>query len=143
MNGILGTEADLWSDLSLISTIFLGIVAVFGGIQAKRKRFSTHCPVMATAAMLNWVPVLGVMIPTLLAVLGGDETLVTGQFASLPIVHGILGSFTQLLMTYTVIRMYWIVSLPPNKPLWLMRITITLWMLTIIGGTVLYTVSFN
>jgi len=143
MNGILGTQAGFWSDLSLISTILLGIVAAFGGIQAKRKQFSTHCPIMAAAAMLNWVPVLVVMIPTLLAVLSGGETLVTGQFSYLPLVHGILGSFTQLLMTYTVTRMYWVESLPPNKPLWLMRITIALWWITIIGGTVVYVVSYS
>ena len=143
MNGILGTQADLWSDLSLISTILLGLVAAFGGIQARRKKFSTHCPVMATAAMLNWIPVLAVMIPTLLSVINGSETLTTGQLASVPLVHGILGGFTQLLMTYTVTRMYWIESLPPDKPIWLMRITISLWMLTIIGGTVVYVLSFT
>jgi len=143
MNGILGTQAGFWSDISLISTILLGIVAAYGGIQAKRKSFSTHCPVMAVSALLNWVPVFWIMIPTLLAVLSGNETLTTGQFASLPIFHGILGGFTQLLMTYTVTRMYWVESLPPKKPLWLMRITMTLWLLTIIGGTSLYIVAYT
>jgi uncharacterized membrane protein YozB (DUF420 family) len=143
MNGIFGTQANLWSDLSLITTILLGMIAAFGGFQAKKKRFSNHCPVMAGAALLNWVPVLVVMIPRLLGVLNGSVSLTTGQFTLVPIFHGILGIFTQLLMTYTVIRMYLIESLPPKKPLWLMRITISLWFLTIIGGSAVYILSYT
>lgn len=142
MNGFLGTEATLLSDLSLIATILLGGVAAFGGIQARKKNFSKHCPVMATAALLNWIPVLVIMIPTFINILQGQETLATGAFASVPIVHGVLGTITQLLMTYTVTRMYWIESLPPKKPIWLMRTTIFLWLLTIFGGIGLYTVAY-
>jgi len=142
MNGFLGTEATLLSDLSLIATILLGGVAAYGGIQARKKNFSKHCPVMATAAILNWIPVLVIMIPTFINILQGQETLATGAFASVPIVHGVLGTITQLLMTYTVTRMYWIESLPPQKPIWLMRATIFLWLLTIFGGIGLYTVAY-
>ncbi len=142
MNGILNTGAGLWSDLSLILTILLGIVAAYGGIQARKKQFSKHCPVMAVAAMINWIPILVVMVPTWLGVLQGSETLTTGAFANIPVFHGILGGFTQLLMTYTVTRMYWIESLPPRKPIWLMRTTIILWFLTVIGGVGVYLVSY-
>lgn len=142
MNGFLGTEAGLWPDISLIMTLILGGAATYGGIQAHKKRFTKHCPIMATAAFLNWFPVLFVMIPTMLEVLQGNETLVTGTFASAPIFHGILGSIAQLLMTYTVVRMYWIENLPPEKPLWLMRITISLWLLTVIGGIGVYTLVY-
>lgn len=142
MNGFLGTEAPLLSDLSLVITILLGGAAAFGGIQARKKNFSNHCPVMATAAFLNWIPVLVVMVPAIIGVLQGQETLATGLFASVPIVHGILGTFTQLLMTYTIVRMYWIESLPPQKPIWLMRTTIVLWLLTVFGGIGLYTVAY-
>jgi uncharacterized membrane protein YozB (DUF420 family) len=142
MNGFLGTEASFLSDISLVSTILLGLVAAFGGKQAKRKKFSTHCPVMTTAAMLNWLPVLVVMIPSWLGVVQGTEQLASGLFANVPVFHGILGGFTQLLMTYTVTRMYWIESLPPQKPIWLMRTTIFLWILTVLGGIGVYLVSF-
>jgi uncharacterized membrane protein YozB (DUF420 family) len=142
MNGFLGTTASLWSDLSLVLTWVLLLVASFGAIQAHRRRFSTHCPVMAVAAFLNWLPVLVVMIPQWIGVVTGAETLAGGAFANVPLFHGILGAVTQVLMTYTVTRMYWVEGLPPKKPLWLMRITLTLWSLTVIGGTAVYVVSY-
>jgi uncharacterized membrane protein YozB (DUF420 family) len=136
MNGFLGTEASLGSDLSLVVSWILGIVAVAGAVNGHRRRFSKHCPVMTAGAFLNWIPVLIVMIPTWLGTLtngggGGPETLA-------PVGHGVLGAITQLLMTYTVVRMQWFEDLPPEEPLWLMRITIGLWILTVIGGTAVY-----
>ena len=142
MNGFLGTSASVWSDLSLVLTLLFGGLATFGGIRAHQKRFSTHCPVMAAAALLNWIPVLLLMIPTWIGVVGGNVTLATGPFSIAPIFHGVLGSLTQLLMTYTVTRMYWRKQLPPAQPIWLMRITMGLWMLTLIGGIAVYTVGY-
>lgn len=142
MNGFLGTEAPFLSDISLMMSIVLAIAAAYGGIQARKKRFSKHCPVMAAAALLNWLPVLVVMVPAWAGVLAGTETLATGTFANAPIYHGILGAFTQLLMTYTVIRMYWANNLPPRKTIWLMRTTIALWILTVLGGIGVYVVSY-
>ena len=142
MSGFLGTDANLWSDISLLITILLGGAAAYGGIQARKKRFSKHCPVMAVSALLNWLPVLVVMVPAWIGVLEGSETLATGAFANIPVFHGILGGITQVLMTYTVTRMYWIEDLPPKQPLWLMRTTIALWMLTVLGGIGVYVVSY-
>jgi putative membrane protein len=143
MNGVLGTSASLWSDLSLLLTLVLGGGGAFGGIRARQKRFSAHCPVMAVAAFLNWIPVLVVMIPNWLGVVTGTETLATGPFSSMPVLHGVLGGVTQLLMTYTVIRMYWAKQLPPEHPLWLMRVTMILWLLTVIGGIGVYMISYG
>lgn len=148
MAGFLGTSASMWSDLSLILTVVLGAVAVFGFTRARRKRFSTHCPLMATAALLNWLPVLVVMIPSWIGVLTGaeallrSEALATGPWTNVPVFHGILGGVAQLLMTYTVTRMYWIKRLPPDRAIWLMRTTLVLWLLTAIGGIVVYVVSY-
>jgi len=136
MNGFLGTSAGISADLSLLSSAIFWIIALFGAIQARRKQFSKHCPVMPWAALLNWIPVLFVMVPTAWSVLMGGST---GQSSLLPLVHGVLGGITQFLMTYTVIRMYWIKTLPPSQPIWLMRTTILLWTLTLIGGVVVYT----
>jgi uncharacterized membrane protein YozB (DUF420 family) len=142
MSGFLGTLASAWSDLSLILTIVLGLVAAFGGIQAHRRRFSTHCPVMAAAALFNWVPVLLVMVPAWVSAVAGTESPATGPLAMAPVFHGVLGGVTQLLMTYTVTRMYWIERLPPDRPIWLMRTTMGLWLLTLIGGIVVYVTSY-
>jgi uncharacterized membrane protein YozB (DUF420 family) len=142
MDGFLGTAASARSDLALVVALMLGALAAFGGTRARRKRFSTHCPVMATAALLNWIPVLLVMIPSWVGVLAGSKTLATGPFALLPVFHGALGGLTQLLMMYTVTRMYWINQLPPRRPIWLMRTTLTLWLLTLVGGIAVYVVSY-
>lgn len=142
MNGLFGTEAALWSDLSLVITIVLGGLAAYGGVQAHKKKFSSHCPLMAVAALLNWIPVLMVMIPTFIALLQGTKNLASGPFASVPIFHSVLGTITQFLMTYTVVRMYWGHSLPPKKTIWLMRVTMLLWFMTVIGGIGVYVVSY-
>jgi uncharacterized membrane protein YozB (DUF420 family) len=142
MNGFLGTSASARSDLALLLIILLGAVALFGFTRARRRRFSAHCPVMAVAALLNWLPVLLVMIPSWIGVVTGAKTLATGPFANLPVFHGVLGGITQLLMTYTVTHMYWIERLPPERPIWLMRTTLTLWLLTLIGGITVYVVSY-
>lgn len=142
MTGFLGTSANLTADLVLVVTIILGVVGTYGAIHAHRKNFSRHCPVMAVAALLNWIPVLIGMVPMWLVILKGSQLLATGTFYTIPIFHGILGGISQLLMTYTVVRMYWIKQLPPKNPLWLMRITITLWILSVIGGIGVYIVSY-
>ncbi len=142
MAGFLGTAAPRLSDLSLIFILTLAIVAGFGGIQARRRRFSTHCPVMATAAFLNWIPLVLLMIPEWLAIASGKIVLAAGPFQKIPFLHGIFGAVTQLLMTYTVTRMYLIKRLPPRKPIWLMRTTIILWLLTVIVGVAVYVVSY-
>jgi len=142
MDGFLGTSASLWSDLSLVLTLVFGAMAAFGGIRARQKRFSTHCPVMAVAAFLNWIPVLLVMIPTWIGIVTGTETLATGPFSGVPMFHGVLGGVSQLLMVYTVTRMYWVEQLPPDRPIWLMRTTLILWLLTAIGGIGVYVVAY-
>lgn len=142
MNGFLGTTAGLDSDLSLIASLLLGGLAAYGGLRARQRKFSTHCPVMAIAAFLNWIPVLLLMIPTWLGVVSGEVVLASGFFANVPVFHGILGGVTQLLMTYTVVRMYWLKSLPPDQPIWLMRTTIILWFLTVLGGVGVYLVAY-
>lgn len=142
MNGFLGTEAPLLSDLSLVLSLALAGLAVFGALRARQERFSTHCPVMAAGMLLNWVPVLVVMIPTWIAVLGGGGPEIAAPFSSAPILHGVLGAVTQLAMTYTVTRMYWLEQLPPERPIWLMRATLVLWLLTIVGGAAVYIVSY-
>jgi hypothetical protein len=138
MSGFLGTAASLWSDLTLVLTILLGGVALFGALRARQDRFGTHCPVMAIAALTNWIPVLLRMIPKWLELVVRSESVVSGPLVITPLLHGVLGLGVQGLMTYTVTRMYWLERLPPERPIWLMRITLGLWMLMVIGGIVVY-----
>jgi uncharacterized membrane protein YozB (DUF420 family) len=141
MNSFLGTSARLGSDLALVLSLALAVVAFFGVMRARRQRFSTHCPVMAWAALLHWLPVLVVMLPNWLEATTGESQL-AGTLALTPIFHGVLGGVAQLLMTYTVVRMYWFEQLPPDQPIWLMRTTAVLWLLTVIGGSAVYVVKY-
>ena len=138
MAGFLGTEASLLSDLSLVLTWLFGIVAAVGAVNGLRRRISQHCPLMAAGALLNWIPILVVMIPAWLGEAAETSGMPPTIGALAPLAHGVLGGFTQLLMTYTVIRMYWLDDLPPRRPIWLMRITGILWGATLIGGAVVY-----
>lgn len=142
MNGFLGTSASFLSDLSLVLTILFGIVAIGGAVQARRKKFPKHCPKMAAAALMNWIPVVFVMIPVWIELFNNDQ--IFSETSSLtPFLHGFLGGTTQILMTYTVARMYWIKQLPPKQPKWLMRTTLVLWLLTIVGGTLVYFIKYT
>jgi len=38
--------------------------------------------------------------------------------------------------------MRWVKKLPPAKPIWLMRTTITLWALSIVGGVSVYITAY-
>lgn len=138
MAGFLGTDASFLSDLSLVLIWVFFIAAAVGAINGRRRRISKHCPVMATGSFLNWIPVLMVMIPNWLAVASGTADTHAGIPTIAPLVHGVLGGVTQLLMTYTVTRMYWLEDLPPRRPIWLMRATIALWVIAVLGGTVVY-----
>jgi uncharacterized membrane protein YozB (DUF420 family) len=138
MEGFLGTRAPFLSDLSLLLTIIFGVAAAIGAINGLRRRISKHCPVMATGAFLNWIPVLVVMIPKWLGVTTGTADIEAGLPTVAALGHGVLGGITQLLMMYTVTRMYWLEDLPPDRPIWLMRVTGGLWGLTIFGGVLVY-----
>lgn len=138
MAGLLGTEATFLSDFSLVLTWALGAAGALGAINGRRRRISKHCPVMATAALLNWLPILVVMIPTWLGVAAGTADVSGGLPRIVSIGHGLIGAATQLVMTYTVVRMVWLEDLPPKREIWLMRIAMVLWILTVLGGTGVY-----
>jgi uncharacterized membrane protein YozB (DUF420 family) len=138
MKGFLGTNAPFWSDVTLVTMFTLFAVAGYGAINAMKKRFTRHCPVMTTAALLNWLPILFYMIPHWFLAAQGNLPGVSGPAQSLPILHGGLGLFTQLLIMYTVTHQNWIKTLPPKKPIWLMRATITFWGLSVLGGLFIY-----
>ncbi len=60
----------------------------------------------------------------------------------MPLVHAVIGTIAQLVMTYTVVRMKWARKLPPRRTRVLMRVAMVLWMLTILGGIGQYVAAF-
>jgi hypothetical protein len=115
--------------------VLLGVIAAFGALFARQHRYPSHCRTMQVAALLNWVPVLGVMIPSWISILrSGEIALALIDLA--PLVHGALGLGVQALMTYTVFRVTRLER--PRQARALMQVTLTLWILALIGGIGVY-----
>jgi len=142
MAGFLGTKASFTADLAVVLTWIFGAAAVLGAVNGRRRRFNRHCPVMAVSGLLNWIPVLMIMIPRWLGVVVGGQPLPGSGSVLSAVGHGVLGGTAQLLITYTAVRMYRLEELPPRKPIWLMRITFVFWLLSILGGTFLYALLY-
>lgn len=143
MTGFLRSGAPFVADVTLVSLWALGAVAVGGWILARRRAFPRHCRLMAWVALLAWLPILFGMVGRWLelAQLGRNVFIQTATVV--PFMHGVTGGLAQGLMTYTVVRMNWRRKWPPRRPLWLMRISMALWLLSIVGGTGVYLLLYR
>lgn len=142
MKGFFGTLADFNSDLSLILSISFLVVGLIAFFQARNRKYKPHATLMTWAVLLNWIPIVVVMIPTTINIFRYDLQLTTSALAAMPLVHGIIGTITQLVMTYTVIRLKWARRWPPRRTRVLMRVAMALWVVTTIGGFALYFAAF-
>ena len=120
--------------ISLALTLGMGVAAFVGWQLARRRRFPVHCRLMATAALLNWVPILLVMIPSWLGLAAHRAWTLGGPTTLVPLAHGVLGGVSQLLITYTAVRMNWLKRLPPHNTRLLMRVALVFWLLSALGG---------
>lgn len=120
---------------SLIVSLLLGVIAAVGGLFARQHRFPAHCRTMQVAALLNWIPVLGIMIPSWGSIL--QSSVFPPPWIDLvPVVHGVVGLGVQSLMTYTVVRVTRIEK--PRQVKALMQVTLMLWLLAVAGGIGVY-----
>jgi uncharacterized membrane protein YozB (DUF420 family) len=138
MDGFLGTRALIQSDVALVLTWVLLAAAAAGWRLARRRRFPYHCRTMAVAALLNWVPALVVMLVPWWGLAAQGVGALANVRMLAPLAHGAAGIVAQLLMTYTVVRMYWLKRLPPRRTHWLMMAAWALWLLATVGGTGVY-----
>ena len=83
MSGFFGTSAGYNSDLSLIASLFFFIIGLVAFFQARNRKFTPHANLMVWAVLLNWIPVLLVMVPTALKIVQYDLKLTTGAFATM------------------------------------------------------------
>lgn len=161
--GFLGTGASLLADLSLLAYVLLivpGMVAGF--VFARRgKHRPHHKTTMITITVVNWVLIFFLMIAAYrFDVVANIASQPANARYLLPTIHGILGLPAQLLATYVVYRMlredtqvaaakargesgqqlskYWFKSAKP-----VMRLTITLWLITALLGVFNYLVRYN
>ncbi|MCS7283663.1 MAG: hypothetical protein RMK65_03660 [Anaerolineae bacterium] len=138
MPGFFGTQALLIADLALIAMWALGLVAVGGWVVARRRGFPTHCRLMAWVTFAAYLPILVAMVGPWLGLFRLGSAVFAQPQTVVPFMHGVVGGLAQLLMTYTVVRMNWRRKWPPRRPLWLMRVSLLFWLLTVVGGTWVY-----
>jgi uncharacterized membrane protein YozB (DUF420 family) len=140
MQGFLGTSASLRADLVLIVTLVLGIAALASIPLARRRRFPQHCRLLTVATLLNWLPLLVGMIPQWIGLIGSG---LSSPLISVPMIHGSVGLIVQVLMTYVVVRMNWLKRLPPRRPGRLMRVTLALWLISLVSGLSVYVLYYT
>jgi len=146
--GILGTNAPLTRDLTLLAYIFLIVPAMLTGFAfARRQMFVPHHKLtMTSIVIVNWLLIIFLMLVSYrLAVAPkfpdklNDPSL---QFNIVPTIHLLFGLAAQIIGTILVLRMWFENVLPPAlrfepiKP-W-MRLTLALWLITATLGAVTY-----
>ncbi len=145
MNGFLGTNASLLSDITLIAYLFLLLPGMLLGFAfARRKMYEPHHKlVMTSVVIVNWVLIAVVMLGSYQR---GVAPYLSSAFGdvrvSLPTLHAITGGLGQLLATYLAIRMWFEKQLPAALKVknikFYMRTTLALWVVTILLGAVIY-----
>lgn len=142
------------SDLSpgtitlLIYLIVLVPLMLLGFFFARRKQFTAHKYIMTTIVIANWVLIAAVMANSYRGVVEFTTDFGDINFL-LPTVHLLLGTLAQLLATYLVILM-WTENTPLERIVVVrikniktpMRITLSLWLVTVLLGVGIYAV-FN
>ncbi len=143
--GFLGTRAPFISDLTLILILLTAILFTIGWQLARHKRFEAHRWVQTTAAVLNAIVVLVVMIRSfILHILPGiPAKFFQGDYA-VTTVHAIVGAAGLLLGVFVVLRGN---EMVPNawrfknyKPI--MRTAYSLYMAATLIGVLVYIEAF-
>lgn len=102
--GFLGTHASLGADIALVGSILVMILFTAGAYLALRKQYEAHRWVQTVGAIVNVLLVLGIMIPSLIAVDPSENVeLPTSAFVAMP-AHEIFGTAGLLFGLYVVLR---------------------------------------
>jgi uncharacterized membrane protein YozB (DUF420 family) len=103
--GFLGTRAPLHSDLSLLLILLTAIQFTIGWRLAVGKKFKAHHKIQTTAAILNAVAVLIVMIPSFIIYIlpGIPRKLLEGTYG-VTTIHACIGALALLLGAFVVLR---------------------------------------
>lgn len=146
MSGLFGTRAPLPSDLSLVVQGIVAVILIAGFWNVRRGRIDNHRRLMTAAFALGLLSTLVVMVPAIFAEAPADLSPMAAQI--LPGIrpgHALLGALTLLSALYLVVVMR---SYPQPHPRRigrfkrLMQATLTIWLLTVVGGAVLYFVTW-
>jgi uncharacterized membrane protein YozB (DUF420 family) len=141
--GFLGTRAPLHSDISLILILLSAILFTIGWRLAIRKKFKLHRWIQTSAAILNTIVVLMVMIPSFIIYIlpGIPNKLLEGTYG-VTTIHAFIGALSVLLGVFVVLRANKVKFVPKrwrfkNYKLF-MRTSYILYMLATLVGVIVY-----
>ena len=135
----------------LIYIIVLVPLMLLGYYFARRKMFDPHHKmVMTSVVILNWILIWAVMATSYAGVAEGLPDNLNENFALIPTIHGIIGLIAQLMATYLVLLMWTentrferLVIYRIKNIKTPMRITLSLWLITVLFGFGVYSVWYG
>ncbi|MDQ3816825.1 MAG: DUF420 domain-containing protein [Acidobacteriota bacterium] len=147
MPGFLNIAAPPLSNLNLAAQLLMGGALLVGMMLARRRRYRAHAVCQSTVVLLNLIPIISYMVPAFRrVVLPKLPAALNDRFYALPTTHAALGSLTELLGLFIILRAG--TKLLPsalrfeNYKLW-MRSTLLLWWVVIALGLATYLVWHN
>lgn len=127
----------IYLDLLLQLTII--ILLFFAVKKAYRDPYDKHCKFMTIAIAIQVISVIVFMAPSMYSLSG---IMMSGFFTFLMYLHHILGLIVIVLSIY--IKLAFSGKIPsPVSPLKLMKPTLILWVLTLLGGFILYLILWE
>ena len=143
--GFLGTRATLRSDLTLVLILATAVMFNIGFILARRKHFRAHRWMQTIAVILNTLVVLISMVTSYIIYIlpGIPSKLGQGDYA-VTTIHGLTGAFALLFGVFVALRGNELVpkSLRFNDYKLFMRWAYALYMLSTLGGIIIYVIVF-
>lgn len=143
--GFLGTAANWAADFTLMMMILFAVLLTIGVALAVKKKYDTHRWVQTSAVILNIIFVLWMMIlPYRDFIAPGIPQQLSETFYWLTTLHALVGATAVILGVFVVLRAsgLMIKALQFNNYKLVMRISYTLYMLTVLLGIAVYYVWF-
>ena len=103
-DGFLGTTSSLGADIALLGSIFVAVAFTVGAWLARRGQYEAHRWVQTTAAAVNLLLVLGIMIPALVAVDPSENVTLASSSLLYMTGHEIVGVAALLFGLFVVLR---------------------------------------
>jgi uncharacterized membrane protein YozB (DUF420 family) len=143
--GFFGTAANWAADFTLMMMILFAVLLTIGAVFAAKKKYTTHRWVQTSAVILNIIFVLWMMIlPYRDFIVPGIPQRLNETFYWLTTLHAVVGAVAFILGAFVVLRAngLMIKALQFNNYKLVMRISYTLYMLTVLLGIAVYIVWF-